>query len=95
MVFVGPVLKKRQKLVAKIKNQAAGNGVIGNNRNKGNARTIAAPETRKYDPPRRGLSQSPTAPPVNVPASPETTTIGPKKALALSRPIVPWLCHTM
>src|SRR3954451_10669116 len=63
MVFVGPVLKNRQKTVRKTKIHAQGNGRYRNPRIIGKPRSMAQPETRKYEPGKRGRSQSPASPP--------------------------------
>src|SRR5438067_1631251 len=60
MVFVGPVKKNKQKHARKMKIHAQGNGIYSMATDSGNPMSIAAPETRKYDPGKRGRSLSPT-----------------------------------
>jgi|SRR5664279_2406061 len=50
IVFVGPVLKKRQKQAAKRKTHTQGNGARNKAITNGKPASIAAPETRKYEP---------------------------------------------
>src|SRR5436309_9936890 len=85
MVFVGPVLKNRQKTAANISTHASGNGVKRIKTNSGNASNIPAPETRKYEPGKRDRSRSPAIPPSSVANRPDRTTMPPKMVLIRNR----------
>src|SRR5262249_56351186 len=79
MVLVGPVLKNRKKTNIASGSHARGKGSHTTARRDGNASTIAAPETRKYDPDHRGLSTSPAHPPTSVATSPVSALSAPNK----------------
>src|SRR5260370_9911299 len=53
MVFVGPVLKNKQKQAKKMKIHAQGNGIYSMAIENGNPMRIAAPEPTKYEPANR------------------------------------------
>src|SRR5664279_1747613 len=78
IVFVGPVLKNRQKHVRNINGQIHGNGECSTARRIGKPTSMAAPETRKYEPEKRALNLSPQIPPSSVPVRPATAVIPPK-----------------
>src|SRR5262249_28303433 len=82
IVFVGPVLKNRQKHVAKSQIQIMGKGAESVSSMNGKPTIIATPETRKYEPGKRDRRRSPVMPPRRVAARPATQVIAPKTTVA-------------
>src|SRR6516164_7569946 len=82
IVFVGPVLKKRQKQVTKSQTQISGKGADSVKSMNGKPTIIAVPDTRKYDPENRPRSRSPAIPPSKVADSPATHVMPPKMTVA-------------
>src|SRR5262249_14746817 len=85
MVFVGPVLKNRQKQAMKMQTQAHGNGTYSDATKNGKPTSMAHPDTRKYEPGKRARSLSARSPPRSVAARPETTRIPPKMRFTSAR----------
>src|SRR5579875_3767332 len=77
IVLLGPVLKNRQNMATNSNHQAYGKGVLSMAIQAGSAMSMAAPETRKYEPENLARNLSPTMPPVSVPLSPARTVIPP------------------
>ena len=77
-VLVGPVLKNRQNTAQKSTTQAAGNAVCNTASSSGKPMSIAAPDTRKYEPLNLLRNRSPAIPPANVANKPDVAEIAPK-----------------
>src|SRR5581483_9081444 len=77
-VFDGPVFRNKKKMAMNIGTHAIGNGTYRLTMKTGHAINIPMPETRKYEPGKRGRFLIVLLPPRRVETNPATTVIPPK-----------------
>src|SRR5208282_3459690 len=77
IVLVGPVLKNRQNTARKAKTHAPGKGTTRNRSIIGKPKSMAPPDTRKYEPGKRLQRRSPAMPPRIVAIRPERAVMIP------------------